>query len=73
MICQYSWCYQVSMAIMVDYKIASSCIDYDYVTDYKIYHFVLEQIDLHVFLPVIYQQQLLLCVNKCLKTSIIKY
>ena len=31
---QYSWCYQASTTIMIDYKIVSLCTDY--VTDYKI-------------------------------------
>ena len=58
--------------IIIDWKIVSSCTDSRHWLP-NMQHFMLEQIDLYVFLPVIYQQQLLLCVNKRLKTSIVKY
>ena len=50
-ICQYSWCYQVSMT--VNWKIISSCTDSCH-KPWNI-HFMFERINLHVFLPVIYQ------------------
>ena len=52
-ICQYSWCYQASMTIY--HRLEDCFIMYRFTSQTNMQHFMFEQIDLHIFLPVIYQ------------------